>query len=153
MFTVSGLFGSEKIIDRGDQPFSNASLSQRLWQFLEDELKTTVMGTAAYHRKFTQAGHVLNMGFNYTQPFPNLRLAYEVNPHHKLSLFYNRRVDRPNEADIRIFPKYEDAELIKVGNPELGHKYPPGEGRLPLQHGPGAEKARQGSAVYSRNYQ
>lgn len=68
MFTVSGLFGSEKIIDRGDQPFFNADLSQRLrlWQFFEDELKTTVMGTAAYQRKFTQAGHVLNMGFNYT---------------------------------------------------------------------------------------
>ena len=33
--TVSGLFGSEKIIDRGDQPFFNADLSERLrlWQF------------------------------------------------------------------------------------------------------------------------
>lgn len=267
MFTVSGLFGSEKIIDRGDQPFFNADLSQRLrlWQFFEDELKTTVMGTAAYQRKFSQAGHVLNMGlnytfhredekyfydnflpestgtdafkllsdeqvydfnidyikplrygnietgiklrnrsiptdmefipgvnsvldtdaggwatyrelipavygnyvfenekwetelglrveyvkiqydvnpdhstyksdgYNYTQPFPNIRLAYKLNPGNKLSLFYNRRVDRPNEVDIRIFPKYDDAELIKVGNPalgpqftnslELGHKY------------------------------
>lgn len=267
MFTVSGLFGSEKIIDRGDQPFFNADLSQRLrlWQFFEDELKTTVMGSAAYQRKFSQAGHLLNMGFNYTfhredekyfydnflpestgtdafkllsdeqvydfnidyikplryghmetgiklrnrsiptdmkfipgvnsvldtdaggwatyrelipavygnyvfenekweaelglrveyvkiqydvnpdhstykssgyhytQPFPNLRLAHKLNPNNKLSLFYNRRVDRPNEVDIRIFPKYDDAELIKVGNPalgpqftnslELGHKY------------------------------
>ena len=58
-------------------------------------------------------------GYNYTQPFPNVRLAYKVNDNNKLSLFYNRRVDRPNEVDIRIFPKYDDAEIIKVGNPAL----------------------------------
>jgi len=251
--TFSGLFGSEKIIDRGDQPFFNVDLSQRLrlWQFLEDELKTTVMATTAYQHKFKQAGHLLNIGFNYTfhredekyffdnilptfigkdafkllsdehvadfnvdyskplkygkleggfkfrqrgiptnmqfipgdnspldvnaggwatyretipalygnyvfenkkweaemglrveyvklqyqvnpnhntyksdgydytQPFPNLRFAYKINDAHKLSFFYNRRVDRPNEVDIRIFPKYDDAEIIKVGNPAL----------------------------------
>ncbi len=264
---ISGLYGSEKIIDRGDQPFFNGDLSHRLrlWQFLEDELKTTATATAAYQHKFKEAGHLLNMGFNYTfhredekyfydnylpsskgtdafkllsdeqvfdftvdyikplkygrietgiklrnrsiptnmnfipgansvldtsaggwatykelipalygnyvfenekweaelglrieyvriqydvnpnhstyksdgynytQPFPNLRLAYKLNDNNKLSLFYNRRVDRPNEVDIRIFPKYDDAEIIKVGNPalrpqftnsiELGYKY------------------------------
>jgi hypothetical protein len=57
--------------------------------------------------------------YNYTQPFPNLRLAYKLNDHNKLSIFYNRRVDRPNEVDIRIFPKYDDAEINKVGNPQL----------------------------------
>ena len=251
--TVSGLFGSEKIIDNGDQPFFNADYSERLrlWQFLEDELKTTVMGTAAYQHKFKQAGHLLNIGFNYTfhredekyffdnilptstskdafkllsdesvidfnidyikplkygrietgfkfrnriiptnmqffpgtnspldtsaggkatyeeiipavygnyiyetnkieaeiglrleyldleyevnpnhptyrtdgysyfEPFPNFRFAYKINDDNKISLFYNRRIDRPNEVDIRIFPKYDDAEIIKVGNPGL----------------------------------
>lgn len=251
--TISGLFGSEKIIDRGDQPFFNSDLSERLrlWQFLEDELKTTAMASANYQHKFKQAGHLLNVGFNYTfhredeqyfydnylqtstgtdafkllsdeqvydfnadyikplkygrietgvkfryrniptnmdfkagtnsvldtnaggwatykeiipalygnyvfenakweaelglrieyvkidyevnpnhntyksdgydytQPFPNFRLAYKINDGNKLSLFYNRRVDRPNEVDIRIFPKYDDAEIIKVGNPAL----------------------------------
>ena len=251
--TISGLFGSERIIDRGDQPFFNGDLSQRkrLWQFLEDELKTTVMTTANYQHKFKEAGHLLNVGFNYTfhredekyfydnylptstgtdafkllsdeqvydfnldyikplkygrietgiklrnrniptnmqfipgvnsvldvnaggwatykelipavygnyifenkkweaelglrieyvkiqydvnpnhivyqsdgynytQPFPNLRLAYKINDNNKVSIFYNRRVDRPNEVDIRIFPKYDDAEIIKVGNPAL----------------------------------
>lgn len=251
--TVSGLFGSEKILDHGDEPFYNSDLSQRqrLWQFLEDELKTTVMATAAYQHKFSEPGHLLNIGFNYTfhredekyffdnilptytgqdafkllsdekvfdlnvdyikplkygrvetgmkfrkrdiptnmqfypglnspldvnaggqatyseiipalygnyiyetkkveaelglrveyvdlqykvnpnhntyksdgynytQPFPTMRLAYKFNDHNKLSLFYNRRVDRPNEVDIRIFPKYDDAEIIKVGNPAL----------------------------------
>ncbi|WP_343687325.1 TonB-dependent receptor [Chryseobacterium gleum] len=251
--TISGMYGSEKIIDRGDQPFFNGDLSQRLrlWQFLEDELKTTVMGTASYQHKFKEAGHVLNVGFNYTfhredekyfydnylpastgtdafkllsdeqvydfnvdyvkplkygrietgiklrnrsiptnmnfipgansvldvsaggkadykefipavygnyvfenekweaelglrleyvkiqydvnpnhptyksdgynytQPFPNFRLAYKLDDRNKFSVFYNRRVDRPNEVDIRIFPKYDDAEIIKVGNPAL----------------------------------
>ncbi|WP_316817192.1 TonB-dependent receptor domain-containing protein [Pedobacter nyackensis] len=71
-------------------------------------------------------------GYDYTRPFPNLRLAYKLNGQHKISLFYNERVDRPNEVDIRIFPKYDEPEVIKVGNPtlrpqftkniELGHK-------------------------------
>ena len=58
-------------------------------------------------------------GYDYTQPFPNLRFAYKVNGNNTLSFFYSRRVDRPNEVDIRIFPKYDDVEIIKVGNPAL----------------------------------
>jgi len=252
-FTVSGLFSSERILDRGDQPFFNYNLSERLrlWKFLEDELKTTATANAGFEHKFKQAGHKLNIGFNYTfhredekyyfenilpsytgldsfklisdehvvdfnfdyvkplkygrvegglkfrkrviptnmkfipglnspldtnaggwaryeetipavygnyiienkkleveaglrveyvdlqykvnpnhntyksngynytQPFPNLRFAYKLNDKNKLSIFYSRRVDRPNEIDIRIFPKYDDAEIIKIGNPAL----------------------------------
>lgn len=58
-------------------------------------------------------------GYDYFQPFPNARISYNLNDQNKLSLFYNRRVDRPDEGDIRIFPKYDDAEIIKVGNPAL----------------------------------
>ncbi len=265
--TVSGMFGIEKILDHGDQPFYNNELTQqnRLWTFLEDELKTTAMASANFLHKFKQPGHNLkaginytfhredekyyftnqvpayvstdsfklisdekvidgtidytrplkfgqlqtgikirkrdiptNMifqpgeysaldtnaggaasyqefipsaytsylfenkywsaelglrmeyvnlkytvgenhpvyksdGYNYTQPFPNVRLGYKLNNNNQLSFFYNRRIDRPNEVDIRIFPKYDDAEIIKVGNPalrpqytntiELGHKF------------------------------
>jgi len=251
--TVSGLFSSEKILDRGDEPFFNGDLSQklRLWQFLEDELKTTATASANWQHRFKQPGRLLSAGINYTfhredekyfftnfmpsytgldsfkllsdehvtdlsvdyvhplkqgrfeagfkfrrryipvnmqfkpglhspldsaaggyasygetipaaygnyiyeserleleaglrveyvnldyyvnpnhpvyksdgyhyfQPFPNLRVAYKINDRNKLSFFYNRRVDRPNEVDIRIFPKYDDAEIIKVGNPAL----------------------------------
>ncbi len=251
--TVSGLYGHEKIIDNGDEPFFNGDFSERtrLWQFLEDEIKITVMATAAYQHRFKQPGHLLKVGFNYTfhredekyffenilpnyagkdafkllsdesvydfnvdyvkplkyghletglkfrkrdiptnmqffpdanspidanaggwanygelipaiygnyiyeskkieaevglraeyvdlnykvnpdhntyksdgysyaQPFPNVRLGYKFNEDNKLSLFFNRRVDRPNEVDIRIFPKYDDVEIIKVGNPGL----------------------------------
>ncbi|XWW48550.1 TonB-dependent receptor (plasmid) [Fibrella sp. USSR17] len=251
--SVSGLFSSEKIIDRGDEPFFNGDLSERLrlWQFLEDELKTTVTASAGWQHKFSQPGRLLNVGLNYTfhredekyfftnnlpsftgtdsfkllsdehvgdltvdyiqplrygrieagaklrrryiptnmqffpglnspldvnaggeatysevipalygsyvfeskrveveaglryeyvdlqyrvnpnhntyksdgynyaQPFPNVRLTYKLNDNNRFSLFYNRRVDRPNEVDIRIFPKYDDAEIVKVGNPAL----------------------------------
>jgi outer membrane receptor protein involved in Fe transport len=264
--TVSALFSSEKILDRGDEPFYNADLTElkRLWQFLEDELKTTLTASASWQHKFPQPGRLLNAGFNYTfhredekyfftnnlptyigldsfkllsdehvadfnldyvqplkygrfetglkfrrryipvnmqfkpginspldvsaggnanygetipaiygnyifendhfeiesglrleyvaleydvnpdhvtyksdgynyfQPFPSLRAAWKLNERNRISFFYNRRVDRPNEVDIRIFPKYDDAEIIKVGNPalkpqftntfELGHR-------------------------------
>jgi hypothetical protein len=43
---------------------------------------------------------------------------YKINDNNKLSPL-QPRVDRPNEVDIRIFPKYDDAEIIKVGNPAL----------------------------------
>ncbi|WP_163399750.1 TonB-dependent receptor domain-containing protein [Flavobacterium fluviatile] len=252
-FSFSGLFGSEKIIDHGDQPFFNKDYSERLrlWQFLEDELKTTIMASASYQHKFSQAGRKLNAGINYTyhredekyffdnimptftghdafkllsnekvidldfdyvqplkygrfetgikfrnreiptnmqffpgenslldadaggwatykeiipalygsyiyetekieaelglryeyvhlkydinpdhptyksngysytEPFPSVKLAYKIDDSNKITAFYNRRVDRPNEVDIRIFPKYDDAEIIKVGNPGL----------------------------------
>jgi outer membrane receptor protein involved in Fe transport len=79
-------------------------------------------------------------GYTYTQPFPNVRVGYKVNENNKISIFYNRRVDRPNEVDIRIFPKYDEPELLKVGNPalrpqftntvEAGHKNTWGRGSL-----------------------
>lgn len=257
MLMVSGLFGSEKILDHGDEPFFDAGLKnrRRLWQFLEDELKTTVMATTAWQHKFKQPGRLLNANINYTfhredekyfftnilpsytgldsfalisdehvvdvnvdyiqpmrhgrfetgvkfrrrtipvnmkfkpglnspldvhaggwanyyetipavygnyifessrweleaglraeyvdveydvnpdhpvyksdrysyfQPFGNLRLAYKFDENNRITAFYNRRVDRPNEVDIRIFPKYDDAEIIKVGNPALGPQF------------------------------
>lgn len=62
-------------------------------------------------------------GYRYFQPFPNVRAAWKFDAANKLSLFVNRRVDRPNEVDIRIFPKYDEPELIKVGNPALQPQY------------------------------
>ncbi|WP_299096322.1 outer membrane beta-barrel family protein [Winogradskyella sp.] len=62
-------------------------------------------------------------GYNYFQPFPNARISFKINDKNRLSVFYNRRVDRPDEVDIRIFPKYDDAEIIKVGNPALNPQF------------------------------
>lgn len=280
--TISGLYGTEVIIDNGDQPFFNNDLTERfrLWQFLEDEVKVTAMATANFVHKFKEAGHKMAFGFNYTfhredekyffdnilpnepvsenafkllsdeqvydfnidyikplkygkletglklrkrnipinmeffpgtntpldieaggeaeykelipavysnyifenekyeaeiglrveyvdlnydvtpdhntyqsggydyfEPFPNLRLAKKIDDNNKISFFYNRRVDRPNEVDIRIFPKYDDAEIVKVGNPNLRPQF---TNLLELGYKRSWEKSSLYSAIYHR---
>ncbi|APU11629.1 TonB-dependent receptor [Cellulophaga lytica] len=81
-----------------------------------------------------------NDKYDYFELFPSLRFTYKLNDKNKLSLFYNRRVDRPGEPELRIFPKYDDPELLKVGNPylrpqftnsvEAAHRYNWGSGSL-----------------------
>ena len=51
--------------------------------------------------------------------YPNIRLTYTLGGANRLIAAYNRRVDRPGEPELRIFPKYDDPELLKVGNPFL----------------------------------
>jgi hypothetical protein len=52
---------------------------------------------------------------------------------YRLIAAYNRRIDRPGEPELRIFPKYDDPELLKVGNPylrpQLTHAFELGLGR------------------------
>lgn len=55
----------------------------------------------------------------YFRLFLYVRVPMKLALHHRLSLFYNNRVDRPGEPQLRIFPKYDDPELLKVGNPYL----------------------------------
>ena len=81
-----------------------------------------------------------NDEYEYFELFPSVRLTYKLNDTNKLSAFYNRRIDRPGEPELRIFPKYDDPELLKVGNPylrpqftdafELAHKYSWGRGSI-----------------------
>lgn len=60
-----------------------------------------------------------NDSYDYFRVYPNLRFTYKINEINRLSAFYNRRVDRPGEPELRVFPKYDDPELLKVGNPYL----------------------------------
>lgn len=60
-----------------------------------------------------------NDAYDYFRLFPNVRLTTKLGRGTDLSLFYNRRVDRPGEPELRVFPKYDDPELLKVGNPYL----------------------------------
>ena len=60
-----------------------------------------------------------NDAYEYFDFFPNVRLSYKINQRHRLSLFYNRRIDRPGEPELRIFAKSDDQELLKIGNPYL----------------------------------
>lgn len=60
-----------------------------------------------------------NDSYQYFKLFPNVRFTYKLNEKNNISAFYNRRIDRPGEPELRIFPKYDDPELLKVGNPYL----------------------------------
>ncbi|NJB69943.1 outer membrane receptor protein involved in Fe transport [Saonia flava] len=74
-----------------------------------------------------------NDSYDYFELFPSIRFTYKIRDNNKFSIFYNRRIDRPGEPELRVFPKYDDPELLKVGNPylrpqftdafELAHKY------------------------------
>jgi outer membrane receptor protein involved in Fe transport len=57
--------------------------------------------------------------YDYFDLFPSVRISYKPNQKHRLSAFYNRRIDRPGEPELRIFAKSDDHELLKVGNPYL----------------------------------
>ena len=83
-----------------------------------------------------------NDAYSYFKVYPNIRFTYKINDHNNLSAFYNNRIDRPGEPELRIFPKYDDPELLKVGNPylrpqftqtfELAYKYIWGTGSVYL---------------------
>ncbi|MDH3205795.1 MAG: TonB-dependent receptor [Gemmatimonadota bacterium] len=57
--------------------------------------------------------------YDYFELFPNVRFTYTLGGSNRLVAAYNRRIDRPGEPELRIFPKYDDPELLKVGNPYL----------------------------------
>ncbi len=57
--------------------------------------------------------------YDYLEFFPNVKLSVALGDANRLVAAYNRRIDRPGEPELRIFPKYDDPELLKVGNPFL----------------------------------
>ena len=57
--------------------------------------------------------------YDYFEVFPNVKFTYRLDERNQLIAAYNRRIDRPGEPELRIFPKYDDPELLKVGNPFL----------------------------------
>ena len=57
--------------------------------------------------------------YDYFEVFPNVKLTVRLSGENRLIAAYNRRIDRPGEPELRIFPKYDDPELLKVGNPFL----------------------------------
>lgn len=58
-------------------------------------------------------------GFDYVDPFPSVRATWLIDYNSRLSVFYNRRVDRPEEKDLRTFPTYASPEILSMGNPNL----------------------------------
>lgn len=60
-----------------------------------------------------------NDKYNYFKSYPSIRLIRDLKNVVAVSVAFNRRVDRPGEPELRIFPKVDDPELMKVGNPYL----------------------------------
>ena len=73
--------------------------------------------------KFAPNQYFKDDSYDYFDLFPNARITFKLNSTNKISLFYNRRIDRPGEDILRIFPKYDDPELLKIGNPVLRPQY------------------------------
>jgi outer membrane receptor protein involved in Fe transport len=65
--------------------------------------------------------------YDYFELFPNAKVTYALTDAYRVVAAYNRRIDRPGEPELRIFPKYDDPEILKVGNPylrpQLTHAY------------------------------
>ena len=57
--------------------------------------------------------------YDYFGVFPNAKFTLNLSDRNRITTAYNRRVDRPGEPELRIFPKYDDPEILKVGNPFL----------------------------------
>jgi outer membrane receptor protein involved in Fe transport len=57
--------------------------------------------------------------YDYFELFPNAKVTYALSEAYRVVAAYNRRIDRPGEPELRIFPKYDDPEVLKVGNPYL----------------------------------
>jgi hypothetical protein len=57
--------------------------------------------------------------YDYFGVFPNAKLTLNLTSANRVTMAFNRRVDRPGEPELRIFPKYDDPEILKVGNPFL----------------------------------
>ena len=64
-----------------------------------------------------------NDAYDYFRFFPNIRFTYKLNKSNRLSVFLNQRIDRPGEPELRMYPKSDDHELVKVGNPYLRPQY------------------------------
>ncbi|HCI55808.1 MAG TPA: TonB-dependent receptor [Bacteroidales bacterium] len=103
-------------------------------EFLKADIEAGLRGEYTNVKyKFAPNIYFTEDQYNYFKLFPNVRFTLKANKSNRISLFYNRRIDRPGEDILRIFPKYDDPELLKIGNPllrpqftqnfELAHKY------------------------------
>ena len=84
--------------------------------------------------------------YDYFGVFPNAKFTLNLTDRNRITAAYNRRVDRPGEPELRIFPKYDDPEILKVGNPFLrpqftnayeagfSRSWPGGSGSAALYH-------------------
>jgi outer membrane receptor protein involved in Fe transport len=94
--------------------------------------KTNYSVEAGLRAEFTSVYYDMDEGniyfaqndkYDYFKLFPNIRLSYKINERNRISVFYNQRIDRPGEPELRMYAKSDDHELVKVGNPYLRPQY------------------------------
>ena len=92
---------------------------------LETEKNVIEAGVRVEHTKVTYEIDADNIyydegdRYDYFEIYPSVRLIRNLSADFNLSVAFSRRVDRPGEPELRIFPKVDDPELMKVGNPYL----------------------------------
>lgn len=67
----------------------------------------------------------------YWSLFPDVRVSYRVSKSYKLSLSYNRRIERPDYQVLNPVVRYQDPYNIQVGNPALKPQF---SNNLELSH-------------------
>jgi outer membrane receptor protein involved in Fe transport len=60
---------------------------------------------------------------SYSNLYPSLHLAYDLNKTSELQLNYSRRTNRPEGEDLNPFPEYRDPLNLYIGNPHLLPEY------------------------------
>ncbi|MES2279518.1 MAG: TonB-dependent receptor [Bacteroidota bacterium] len=68
---------------------------------------------------------------SYTDYFPVLMLNYHINANHRLSLNFNRRIDRPNYQELNPIIAYQDKYNFTEGNAYLRPAY---QDKIELAH-------------------
>lgn len=89
-------------------------------EFLKFDIEAGLRGEyTSVKYEFAPNPYFTESQYDYFSLFPNVRFTLKISKSNRISLFYNRRIDRPGEDVLRIFPKYDDPELLKIGNPSL----------------------------------
>jgi hypothetical protein len=57
--------------------------------------------------------------YDFIKPYPSVRYTKILPNHHRISGYYNYRINRPVLSDLRPYPKYDDPVNLKTGNPNL----------------------------------
>lgn len=56
---------------------------------------------------------------DYVNLFPSLRVSYILNGSSSFTLNLNRRIRRPTDDQLNLFPSVDDSSTISIGNPNL----------------------------------
>ncbi len=132
------------------QEYVNAAYGNYVWESKSWEIEAGLRLEQTTQKYEVDPNHRVyrNAGYDYLRLFPNVRATWKLNDFNRISAFFNRRVDRPVEFDVRAFPKYDDPEILKTGNPFVRPQFTQ---TLEVAWKTSWEKGSFYAAVYHRN--